>query len=385
MDAKQATANALAEPRRESQSICADLTSTFSPSSPNMPGMCFTSPRFGGFDQSWEAHPGRAVENSTHMMLRRQSRDLQTDLRNPPGAWDTALYTPPGSVSPQEHSQIERKLDGWTSELAVNSPKPPCVFTSYANGPSGLLLFIPKAGLSTSSDMDHTRHDRLPKPPDHAFYPIIYVSASKQVIDGVERRASGFAYIQGSGDDHELWGMGLTPNVYWRHCDKILSMAPSGLPDLVRSLDSASPYTNDATDPNKPLCGTPIQHISGRISICNIASLRRPDLLRTHHDIAFLCLTPDDPNHLTSTVGVLPREEYGIPSIQTPEGKKGQHRRLTVVLPRSMPFIQPPLEPAHRLFRVQHRDGHQCWRSRRCLGDILPLRRIVLLTRKRTQ
>jgi hypothetical protein len=26
-------------------------------------------------------------------------------------------------------------------------------------------------------------------------------------MDGVERRAAGFAYIQGSGDDHELWGM----------------------------------------------------------------------------------------------------------------------------------------------------------------------------------
>jgi tRNA A64-2'-O-ribosylphosphate transferase len=36
-----------------------------------------------------------------------------------PQAWDTALYTPPGSVSPQEHSQIEDKLDGWASQLAV--------------------------------------------------------------------------------------------------------------------------------------------------------------------------------------------------------------------------------------------------------------------------
>lgn len=36
-----------------------------------------------------------------------------------PRAWDTALYTPPGSVSPQEHSQIELKLDGWASQLAV--------------------------------------------------------------------------------------------------------------------------------------------------------------------------------------------------------------------------------------------------------------------------
>ena len=42
-------------------------------------------------------------------------RTAQTDLE----AWDTALYTPPGNVSPQEHSQIEDKLDGWASQLAV--------------------------------------------------------------------------------------------------------------------------------------------------------------------------------------------------------------------------------------------------------------------------
>lgn len=44
-------------------------------------------------------------------------------LRSPAGpdarAWDTALYTPPGSVSPQEHGQVELRLDGWASQLAV--------------------------------------------------------------------------------------------------------------------------------------------------------------------------------------------------------------------------------------------------------------------------
>lgn len=39
------------------------------------------------------------------------------------------------------------------------------------------------------------------------FLPIICVSASKQIQQGMERRSGGFAYIQGSGDDHELWGM----------------------------------------------------------------------------------------------------------------------------------------------------------------------------------
>jgi len=39
------------------------------------------------------------------------------------------------------------------------------------------------------------------------FIPVLCVSASKHVDQGIERRPNGFSYVQGSGDDHELWGM----------------------------------------------------------------------------------------------------------------------------------------------------------------------------------
>lgn len=39
------------------------------------------------------------------------------------------------------------------------------------------------------------------------YIPIVCVSASQKIHDGVERRSLGFSYVQGSGDDHELWGM----------------------------------------------------------------------------------------------------------------------------------------------------------------------------------
>ena len=39
-----------------------------------------------------------------------------------------------------------------------------------------------------------------------SFLPVICVSASRAVDTGTERRAGGFSYVQGSGDDHELWG-----------------------------------------------------------------------------------------------------------------------------------------------------------------------------------
>ncbi|KAH0829130.1 initiator tRNA phosphoribosyl transferase [Lanmaoa asiatica] len=393
MDVKQTTAHALAELRRESQSIFNRIHSiaedaTFVkrvhdhypdfPLLPNMRcGAWYTNPKIAstlsltyastecayfkstdGHTNNWSfnlrrpnlhvlpliaKHAGLVLVDSTRAGKRIPDAlsktipiwcsvvnraILKRTTGTYPEAWDTALYTPPGSVSPQEHSQIEDKLDGWTSELAASSYSFPKL-----DRPLRPIWITPATTVFPS----------FPRPPGCAFYPIICVSASKQVTDGVERRTSGFAYIQGSGDDHELWGMGLTPNLYWRHCDEILATGSSDLSDLIRSLLSAASHTDDAMDANQPLCGTPIQRVSGRISICNITSLRRPDLLQAHHDIAFLCLTPEDPDRLAGMAGEEPR----MLSIQTPEGKKGQHHLLTIVLPRSMPFIQHHLQNQH--------------------------------------
>ena len=38
-----------------------------------------------------------------------------------PPEWETNLFTPPGSVSRQEHYQIEKRIDGWVGDLVVNT------------------------------------------------------------------------------------------------------------------------------------------------------------------------------------------------------------------------------------------------------------------------
>lgn len=54
----------------------------------------------------------------------------------------------------------------------------------------------------------NTSFPQLPPASDAKFFPVICVSASKLVegehLGGIERRA-GYTYVQGSGDDHELW------------------------------------------------------------------------------------------------------------------------------------------------------------------------------------
>lgn len=114
------------------------------------------------------------------------------------------------------------------------------------------------------------------------------------------------------------------------------------LPDLVRALvEDAHRIDNNPLHPNQPACGTPIEHVSGRISISTIAALRRPNALQAP-DTALLCLTSaNEACSLTSLTGTAgdsstPKALY----IPTPDGKKGQRHFLTTVLPRSMPFLQ---------------------------------------------
>lgn len=40
-------------------------------------------------------------------------------LHSKASGWHRGLYTPPGTVSEQEHAQIEKRLDGWTDSLLV--------------------------------------------------------------------------------------------------------------------------------------------------------------------------------------------------------------------------------------------------------------------------
>ncbi|KAJ7650563.1 initiator tRNA phosphoribosyl transferase [Roridomyces roridus] len=237
--------------------------------------------------------------------------------------WDTNLYTPPAAVSNQEHDQIDRRLDGWASALANSSYDLP-------NLPFPLrpIWITP-----TSSSFPSLAKDRT-------FLPIICLSASKQVQDGVERRSGGYAYVQGSGDDHELWGMGLTPDIFWQHRATLLDAERAELPTLVESLVAANAETRIARS-----AITPINKVRGLVLVCANSDL---------------CEMPE-PDVAHIIVGVhLPPLDYSGPNvlkIQTWEGKKGQFQLLQDVLPRSMEFIQSHLTTENKRICVSCDSG----------------------------
>ncbi|KAF9463576.1 tRNA A64-2'-O-ribosylphosphate transferase [Collybia nuda] len=238
----------------------------------------------------------------------------------PRGQWDPALYTPPGAVSSQEHNQIEERLGAWAEALHKSSFALPRL-----NLPLRPMWITPTTTTLPTLDMK-----------DPIFTPVICVSASKQATSGTERRNGGFSYIQGSGDDHELWSMGLTPSLFWQHKDDLLAADRSQLPHLISSLVTQG-NTNGKTPPS------PIAKVGGRLSICAISDLEGPQVPGVitpggHElDMAYIFLTSDD----AGAAGVIFSDSAPpVLQLRVPDGKKGQIHFLQDALPRSVTYIQ---------------------------------------------
>ncbi|KAJ3819139.1 tRNA A64-2'-O-ribosylphosphate transferase [Lentinula raphanica] len=272
--------------------------------------------------------------------------------------WDILLHTPPGVVSTQEHSQIVPLLDGWASALNVRDHCFPCSRLTLKSSGSGIFLRLAKSIFTTSTSKYHFLNvlasvcidsnfkiwitpasTLFPKFPSEsrAFFPVVCVSASRQVQEGVDRRSGGFVYIQGSGNDHELWGMGLTPEIFWEHRKLIMSTGQSEMEAVIASCASSAHGTNKARRPSA------VGRVNGRILLCSTADIIAESKDQLHQTleipvvVTFLVLSSHAKWNDASMVGN-PRVQY----ISAPEGKNGR-TFVQMVLPRSMDFIQTQL------------------------------------------
>lgn len=116
------------------------------------------------------------------------------------------------------------------------------------------------------------------------FIPLICLSASKQIKDGFERRKHGFTYVQGSGDDHELWGRyailhlyntssgsqhrlrGLTPDLFWSSRSALLATSRGDLEFVIDGLvDSHASREDRPTEPCWTSALKPVHAVNGRL------------------------------------------------------------------------------------------------------------------------
>lgn len=131
-------------------------------------------------------------------------------------------------------------------------------------------------------------------------------------------------YIQGAGDDSEGWSKGLTPTLFWRHSEQLLSAVEEDIPDLIHGLISTdSEYSASSSDAVK--IGTTSLYI-GTLSSTVEAE---------HYDGSIICdatlpSKPDEDNKQDKEKRVL--------KLSCGEGKLGS-RALRAQLPRIPPFI----------------------------------------------
>ncbi|TLD23464.1 Eukaryotic peptide chain release factor subunit 1 [Venturia nashicola] len=165
-----------------------------------------------------------------------------------------ALHTPPQCVSPSEHAQIERRLDGFVSkikELELN------------------LTELRKKITKPMRPMWTTRDSILleVRPKFEGFHAVVLCTASRRV-HGTEVSEGG--YIQGAGDDSEGWSQGLTAHIFWKHKDMLMSTNEQDLPDTIAALIDADKTMLSASElilikPTNWLFAGQIQDVNGSV------------------------------------------------------------------------------------------------------------------------
>ncbi|THV06174.1 initiator tRNA phosphoribosyl transferase [Dendrothele bispora CBS 962.96] len=252
------------------------------------------------------------------------NRAIRLRYPNKVDNWDIALYTPPTVVSKNEHNEIENLLDNWAKDLQESSYSLP-----ELQRPLRPIWLTP-----ASSGFPHFSNNSQP------FIPVVCVSASECIEEGTDRRSGGYVYIQGSGDDHELWGMGLTPNIFWRDRDAILSADRSEIVTIVttRVVDAK----NKEGVARKP---TGIRKVGQRLLVCSISDLADkggPSHICSEADMAFLIIAT---RREEGTIVEDPR----VLSLVTPEGKKGHVHFLQHIVPQALAFIGRQLTQGARV------------------------------------
>ncbi|THH04313.1 hypothetical protein EW145_g5614 [Phellinidium pouzarii] len=262
------------------------------------------------------------------------NRALKTRNIAPLDNWDVNLYTPPQSVSKQEHSQIEHKLGGWAASLASSSYDLPTL------GKPLRPIWITPASSVLPAFGENT-----------PFLPIICVSASKLVDEGSQRRREGYSYVQGAGDDHENWSMGLTPDLFWKHKEKILSTLEPDFMNVLRDIVNSSKATETTLLTEWTKLSTPIMRVGGLVSISALAQI--PEWVfnqqTEHGELAssFPCIIV----RVNQKASMIPPSSDKDPittstilELVLPSDKKGGERSFKTFLPKCLEYFKRHLQ-----------------------------------------
>ncbi|KAL8779129.1 MAG: hypothetical protein Q9213_007090 [Squamulea squamosa] len=224
------------------------------------------------------------------------------------------LYTPGYVVGRSEHSQIEARIDSFVSE-ANYLQLDLSALRSHLSAPIRPFFVTPNHPFP-----------QLPPKAEAPYLPIICLTASRHV-HGTENSEDN--YIQGAGDDSEGWSHGLTPALFWRHKDTLMSTIDEALPSLIASLVSS-----EQTDlHSQPTIATLIRPTSS-IYVGSLASIHSGTW------DAVICCNMSNPflDPMSSDNAASTERQPRVLHLPTPQGKLGS-RALRTHLHLLPPFL----------------------------------------------
>ncbi|KAI8922278.1 tRNA A64-2'-O-ribosylphosphate transferase [Powellomyces hirtus] len=267
-----------------------------------------------------------AVINTAVAILRRQSATAT------PESWDIRFHSIPSAVSKSEAQQISDRVLSFAHKLLTSSVDMDKVSRILLK-PLRPIWISPASTLDGS--FDWASGDDLP------FYPVVLLSASMAVPDGLDRR-EGYTYVQGSADDHEMWAEGLTPELFWQRSAELLAtLNPTACTTLVHQIVATSASRVSTSGSSSTATSSSIGTTG--ISIGNHASGRPPTCF-ADHDLVINCGAPEH---------VFPDKEAMILAnrylfLPISEGKKGQHQLFDSLGP-VLAYIREPLREGKRV------------------------------------
>lgn len=187
----------------------------------------------------------------------------------------------------------------------------------------------------------------LPSQAQQPYHPIICLTTSHRV-HGTENPEQN--YIQGAGDDSESWSHGLTPELFWRHKDTLMSTTEAELPSLIASLINSPEHARmQSQSPAATLIPPTSSIYIG--SIDSIDSNTWDAVICCNSTTPFVDSQSKDQNDST-------KRKPRLLHLPVPHGKLGS-RALRTQLHLLAPFLQPvlgtnqndtPAEPPKILF-----------------------------------
>ena len=132
------------------------------------------------------------------------------------------LYVPPNTVSDSEGSQMSDRIPQFLEsfhQLGIDLDA------------LGTQISKPLRPMWVTQESKLVPVDQV----FETFHPVICCTSSRRVVGG---EMSEGGYIQGAGDDTENWALGLTPPVFWKHADQLMSTPEADLPALIALLVS---------------------------------------------------------------------------------------------------------------------------------------------------